>query len=330
MALYKTHPHAHGIHEPAIFATLKGIRAIKGSFGILFATALLQLLIFLFSGSIALLSDTIHNLGDAATAIPLWIAFRLGRKEPTKRFTYGLGRLEDLAGVFIVLIIPASAIAIAYESIGRLFHPRLIEHLEWVMAAAVIGFLGNEAVAVFRIRVGRDIGSAALVADGYHARADGFTSLAVLVGALGSWVGYPGSDPGAGLLIAAFILRIGWQSGKAVFARLLDGVDPAIVDEIRQAATDTEGVHEVSEVRVRWLGHRLLAEVNIAVPPEFSVEKGHEIANRVRHGLLHRLPYLANAIIHVDPIGASGEKHHQLKNHFSGNEPPDSQRPIPL
>ena len=319
MTANQLHPHTHGILEPEIFSTQKGIRAIQWSFLILFATALFQLLIFLFSGSIALLSDTIHNIGDAATAIPLWIAFYLGKRGPSERFTYGLGRLEDLAGVVIVLIIPASAIAAGYESIQRLLQPKPVDHLWLVMVAAVAGFLGNEAVAIFRIRVGREIGSAALVADGYHARADGFTSLAVFFGALGIGLGYPLADPVAGVLIAGVILRIGWMSGKAVFARLLDGVDPEIVDEIRHAVTDTEGVQAVSEVRVRWLGHRLLAEVNIAVPSEFSVEKGHQIANRVRHELLHHLPYLSNATIHVDPIGTSGEKHHRLANHFPGH-----------
>jgi cation diffusion facilitator family transporter len=320
MAANQTHSHAHGILEPRIFSTQAGIRVIQVSFGALLATSLFQFLIFLFSGSIALLSDTIHNIGDAATAIPLWFAFSFGRRRPTTRFTYGLGRLEDLAGLVIVLMIPASAVAAGYESIQRLFYPKPVENLWLVMGAAAAGFLGNEAVAVLRIRVGRKIGSAALVADGYHARADGFTSLAVLVGALGIRLGYPLADPIAGILIAATILRIGWLSGKTVLARLLDGVDPEIVDEIRRAATDADGVKEVSEVRVRWLGHRLLAEINIAVPPELSVEKGHEIANRARHELLHHLSYLTQATIHVDPIGASGEKHHKIANHFPGDE----------
>lgn len=317
----QTHPHIHGAFEPAIFDTQKGMRAVTVSFLVLSGTALFQLFIFSLSGSMALLSDTIHNIGDAATAIPLWIAFRLGKREPTKRFTYGLGRIEDLAGLAVVVAIPASAILAGYESIQRLFHPPLVTHLWAVAAAAVVGFLGNEAVAVFRIRVGREIGSAALVADGAHARADGFTSLGVLLGVLGVWLGFPLADPIVGLVIAVMILRLAWQSGKTVLARILDGVDPGVVDEIRRAVSHTDGVKEVSEVRVRWLGHRLHAEVNIAVLPELSVEAGHQIANRVRHELLHHLPYLSNATIHVDPLGASGEKHHQIADAFHSDSP---------
>ena len=201
----------HGVFEPGIFTTQKGIRAIQWSFLGLLATAVLQLVIAILSGSMALLSDTIHNFGDAGTSVPLWIAFRLARWEPTKRFTYGFGRIEDLAGVVIVLIITLSAIVAGWESIHRVLHPLPVRHLGAVMAASLIGFFGNEAVAGYRIRVGRVIGSAALVADGHHARVDGFTSLAVFAGAMGVWAGFPKADPLAGLLIAAAILRIAWK-----------------------------------------------------------------------------------------------------------------------
>jgi cation diffusion facilitator family transporter len=217
--------------------------------------------------------------------------------------------------VAIVLTILFSAIIAGYVSIDRLFHPQTVGHLWAVIIASVIGFLGNEAVAIFRIKVGKEIGSAALVADGYHARVDGLTSLAVLFGAVGVWLGYPLADPIVGLLITVAILRIVWESGKAVFTRLLDGIDPEVIDEIKHAVNHTQGVQDVTEVRVRWLGHRLHAEVNIAVSPEFSVEKGHEIAKEVQHQLLHHLRYLSNATIHVDPVNASGEKHHRITEH---------------
>jgi cation diffusion facilitator family transporter len=270
---------------------------------------------------VALLADTIHNFGDAATAIPLWIAFTLARRKPSKRFTYGYGRVEDLAGVAIVLTILFSAIVAGYESIDRLLHPRTVEYLWAVIAASVIGFLGNEAVAIFRIKVGKEIGSAALIADGYHARVDGLTSLAVLFGALGVWLGYPLADPIVGLAITAAILRIVWESSKTVFTRLLDGVDPEVIDEIKHAVNHTPGVRDITEVRVRWLGHRLHAEVNVAVSPELSVEKGHEIAMEARHQLLHHLRYLSNATIHVDPVKASGEEHHRVAEHVHGDLP---------
>lgn len=315
------HVHTHGPIDPSVFTTQRGIWAVKVSFLVLFATALFQVIVVLLSGSVALLADTIHNIGDAATAIPLWIAFTLARRKPSKRLTYGYGRVEDLAGVAIVLTIFFSAIAAGYESIDRLLHPRAIRFLWAVIAASVIGFLGNEAVALLRIKVGKEIGSTALIADGYHARVDGLTSLAVLFGALGVWIGFPLADPIVGLLITAVIFRIVWTSGKAVFTRLLDGIDPEVVDEIKHAIKHARGVHGVTEVRVRWLGHRLHAEVNVAVSPELSVERGHAIAKEVRHQLLHHLRYLSNATIHIDPVNASGEEHHRIAEHEHGDLP---------
>lgn len=321
---HDTHVHAHGTLDPSIFTTQRGIWAIKWSFFGLLATALFQVVIVLLSGSVALLADTIHNFGDAATAIPLWIAFTLARRKPSNRFTYGYSRIEDLAGVAIVLTILFSAIVTGYEAIDRFFHPQTVTYLWAVIVASVVGFLGNEWVAQFRIKVGNEIGSAALIADGHHARVDGLTSLAVLFVAVGVWLGYPLADPIAGLLITIAILRIVWESGKSVFTRMLDGVDPEVVDEIRHAANHTPGVRDVSEVRVRWLGHRLHAELNIAVSPEVSVEKGHEIATEVRHHLLHHVRYLSNATIHIDPVSASGEEHHRITEHTHDNLPAHS------
>lgn len=315
------HAHTHGAVDPSILSTQRGILAIKWSFVGLFATAIFQVVVVLLSGSVALLADTIHNVGDAATAVPLWVAFTLARRKPSKRFTYGLGRVEDLAGVTIVLIILLSALVAGYLSIDRFLHPQAVEYLWAVIIASVIGFLGNEAVAIFRIKVGKEIGSAALIADGYHAGVDGLTSLAVLFGAVGVWLGFPLADPIVGLVITAAILRIVWESGRAVFTRLLDGVDPEVLDEIKQAVRPIQGVHDVTEVRVRWLGHRLHAEINISVGPELSVEKGHEIAKEVRHQILHQVRYLSNATIHIDPLNASGEEHHGFGEHAHDNLP---------
>jgi cation diffusion facilitator family transporter len=288
------------------------------------ATALLQLVVVLMSGSVALLSDTIHNFGDAATAIPLWIAFALTRLGASRRFTFGYGRVEDLAGVVIVLIILFSAVVAGYQAVERLINPQPVGFLWAVAAASLVGFMGNEAVAVFRIRVGREIGSAALVADGYHARTDGWTSLAVLLGAVGVWLGYPLADPIVGLLIAAAILVIVWQSGKAVFTRLLDGVEPEAIEEIRHTASRVPGVEDVSEVRARWLGHRLHAEVNVAVDPDLSVAEGHAIARELNHRLLHHLSYLSGAVIHVDPVQEAGEEHHRVAAHSHDGLPTHS------
>lgn len=321
---HEEHDHTHGAVDPSLFTTGRGKWAVKWSFAGLFATALFQAVIVLASGSVALLADTIHNIGDAATAVPLWIAFRLAQEKPSNRFTYGYGRVEDLAGVLIVFIILFSAVVAAYESIDRFIHPQKVTHLGWVIAAAVIGFLGNEAVALFRIKIGKEIGSAALIADGYHARVDGLTSLAVLFGAVGVWIGYPLADPIVGLIITVAILKIVWGSGKFIFTRLLDGIDPEVVDEVRHAVNHVKGVSGVSEVRVRWSGHRMHAELNIAVDPGRSVEEGHAIASEVRHQLLHHLQYLSNATIHVDPANASGECHHCVDNHTHDDLPAHS------
>src|SRR5215211_7468059 len=318
------HGHTHGAVDPSIATSQRGIWAVKWSFVALFVTALLQLAVVLLSGSVALLSDTIHNFGDAATAIPLGIAFALTRLGASRRFTFGYGRAEDLAGVIVVLIILFSAVVAGYQAVERLIDPQPIGMLWAVAMAALVGFAGNEAVAVFRIRVGREIGSVALVADGYHARTDGWTSLAVLAGAVGVWLGYPLADPIVGLLIAAAILVIVWQSGKAVFTRLLDGVEPETVEEIRHAACEVDGVEDVSEVRARWLGHRLHAEVNVAVAPELSVAEGHAIAREVNHRLLHQLGYLDGAVIHVDPVQEAGEEHHRIPAHSHDGLPTHS------
>ncbi len=297
----ESHGHNHARIDPSIATSNRGIWAVRWSFIGLFITAAIQLAVVIFSNSVGLLADTIHNFGDAATAIPLGIAFLFARKKPSARFTYGYGRVEDVAGVLVVLTIFVSAAVAAYESVQRLIHPQKVEHLAAVAVAAVIGFLGNEAVAIFRIRVGKEIGSAALIADGYHARTDGWTSLAVLFGALGVWLGYPKADAVIGVLITIAILVLVWRSAKDVFARALDGIEPDVVSEIHHAAAHVAGVREVTEVRARWLGHQLLAEVNVAVEPTLNVEQGHAIGADVHRRLMAHLPFLARAIVHVDP-----------------------------
>jgi len=320
----KVHDHTHGVTDPLILTTERGIWAVKWSFVGLILTAVLQVGIVYISGSVALFADTIHNIGDAATAVPLWFAFQLARRKPSKHFTYGYGRVEDLAGVSIILMILFSAVVAGYESIQRIFQPQEVRYLWAVVLASLFGFLGNEAVALFRIKVGKEINSTALVADGYHARVDGLTSLAVLFGAVGVWLGFPLADPIVGLLITIVILKIVWDSGKSVFKRMLDGVDPEVVDEIRDTAQKTPGVREVTEVRVRWLGHRLHAELNIAVASEITVEAGHKIASEIHHELLHRLRYLSGATIHIDPETASGPEKHHVKNHEHDDLPTHS------
>jgi cation diffusion facilitator family transporter len=291
------HGHTHGVIDPSIASSERGVWAIKWSFVVLAITAALQLIVVFASGSVALLADTIHNIGDATTAIPLWIAFVLARRKPSKTFTYGLGRVEDLAGILIVLIILFSAVVAGYQAISRLLHPEPVQQLGWLAAAGVIGFLGNEIVAILRIRIGRQMNSAALIADGYHARTDGFTSLAVVLGAAGVWLGYPLADPIIGLLITVAIFGIVWQSSRAVITRMLDGVDPAVIEEIQHAAAHVPGINQVLDTKARWLGHDLHADVTIAVDESLPLIEANSIAAALRNELQEHLPALAVANI---------------------------------
>ncbi len=310
-----SHTHTHGVVDSALAGTARGVWALKWSFAGLLATALFQAAIVALTGSVALLADTIHNVADAATAIPLWIAFACARLRPTRRFPYGLGRVEDLAGAAVVLVILLSALVAGYEAVLRLVRPQPVAYLGAVAVASIIGFLGNEAVALFRIKVGREIGSAALVADGYHARADGVTSLAVLVGAVGVWLGYPLADPVVGLGITVAILVIVWQSARGVFTRMLDGVDPEVLEAAEHAAQHVPGVRDVAGARARWSGHRLHLELDVAVDPGVSVTEGHGIAKEVRHQILHQVPHVSWVTVHVDPVTELGERFHAIEGH---------------
>jgi cation diffusion facilitator family transporter len=290
--------------DDALEANAAGRRAVLLSLAILAVTAALQGGVVLLSGSVALLGDTLHNVADALTAVPLLVAFRLARRPADDRYTYGYGRAEDLAGLFVVLMIALSSVLAGYEAIRRLLDPQPVGHLWAVAAAALVGFAGNEWVAQYRIRVGRRIGSAALVADGLHARTDGFTSLAVLVGAAGVALGWRQADPVVGLLITVAILGVLRSAAKQVLARLMDAVDPGLVDLARLAVAGVEGVRAVDDLRIRWIGHSLRAEVEIAVDPELSLAQAHEVAHHAERHLLADVRRLTTAIVHAGPAGA--------------------------
>ncbi|MBP2451398.1 cation diffusion facilitator family transporter [Mycolicibacterium lutetiense] len=297
-------PHSHDSADSvdsALESSAAGIRAVKFSLLVLGVTAIAQIVIVVISGSIALAADTIHNFSDALTAVPLWIAFALGVKAATRRYTYGYGRAEDLAGVFVVAMIALSAIIAGYEAVLRLIHPQPIDHLGWVAAAGVIGFIGNEWVALYRIRVGRRIGSAALVADGLHARTDGSTSLAVVLGTGGVALGFPLADPIIGLVITVAIIAVLRTAARDVFRRLMDGVDPAFVDAAERSLAALAGVRGVRSVRMRWIGHRLHADAELDIDPALTLVQAHRIAHDAEHDLIHVLPKLTTALIHAYP-----------------------------
>ncbi|MFJ1601396.1 cation diffusion facilitator family transporter [Streptomyces sp. NPDC088261] len=313
-------PHSHHSGDKvdsALESSARGMRALWISLAVLGVTAAAQAVVVVLSGSVALLGDTVHNAADALTALPLGIAFVLGRRAADRRFTYGYGRAEDLAGIVIVLTIAASAVLAAWTAVDRLVNPRELSHLPAVAAAAVVGFLGNEWVARYRVRVGREIGSAALVADGLHARTDGFTSLAVLLGAGGAALGWRLADPVVGLAITAALLLVLRDAGREVFRRVMDAVDPALVDTAEQALVRVPGVRSVGELRMRWIGHRLRAEVAIVVDPDLTVRAAHQVAVEAEHALLHAVPKLAAALVHADPAPAPGtpDPHLALAHH---------------
>ncbi|MET7324188.1 cation diffusion facilitator family transporter [Streptomyces sp. NPDC005549] len=303
-------PHSHESADkldPALESSARGLRALWVSLAVLGATALAQAAVVVVSGSVALLGDTVHNTADALTAVPLGIAFVLGRRAATRRFTYGYGRAEDLAGVVIVLTITASAVFAAWTAVDRLLDPRPVAHVPAVAAAALVGFAGNEWVARHRIRVGREIGSAALVADGLHARTDGYTSLAVLLGAGGAALDWQLADPVVGLAITAAIVLVLRDAASEVFRRLMDAVDPALVDRAERVLDGVPGVRGVGELRLRWIGHRLRAEVALVVDGEATVREAHRIAVAAEHALLHAVPRLTAALVHADPAPSPGE-----------------------
>ncbi len=279
----------------------EGIRALWWSLALLGVTAVVQAVVVVLSGSVALLGDTVHNVADALTAVPLGVAFVIGRRAPTRRYTYGYGRAEDVAGIVVVLVIAGSAVVAGWEAVDRLLHPQPVTHLLVVAVAGLVGFLGNEAVATYRIRVGRRIGSAALVADGLHARTDGLTSLAVVVGAGGVALGWAWADPVVGLLITLAILLVLRDAAREVHHRLMDAVDPGLVDDAEAALAAVPGVRAVGGVRMRWIGHQLRAETDVVVAPELTVVQAHAIAVDAEHALLHAVPRLVGATVHTDP-----------------------------
>jgi len=305
----RPHSHDNGI-DAALESSAEGLRTLWISLAGLAVTAGAQAVVVGLSGSVALLGDTLHNCADALTAVPLGVAFVIGRRRPTRRYTYGYGRAEDLAGVAIIAVIAISCAAAAFAAVQHLLHPRPVTHLSAVAIAAVLGFAGNELVARYRIRTGRRIGSVALVADGQHARADGFTSLAVLAGAGGMAIGWTWADPVIGLLITLAILAVGWQAARDIGRRLMDSVDPALTDQAEATLRATPGVLDARQVRLRWVGRTLRAECEILVDPDCSIIQAHDVAVGAEHALIHAIPRLAAAIVHADPL--DGTDHHAL------------------
>ncbi len=326
-AVFRPHSHDAGDKvDSALAASAEGMRALKISLAGLAVTAAIELAVVLASGSVALLADTIHNFADALTAVPIGIAFIAGRRAANRRYNYGYGRGEDIAGLFVLLVMTASSLLAAYEAVDRLVSPRSLDNVAWVAAAGLIGFIGNEWVAAYRIRVGRRIGSAALIADGLHARTDGLTSLAVVIGAAGVAAGWQPADPITGLVISVAIFGVLRQAAREVYGRIMDRVDEQVVLAAEQVARQVPGVVALDRLRMRWVGHDLLAEVEISADTSLSLIEAHGIAEAVRHQLLHQVRRLADATVHVSPRpDAHIDPHHQTSHHFTARSRPAAQ-----
>lgn len=296
-------PHSHDaqavIQQTAEEARGMGIRTAWIGLAGMMVTAVLQVFIVAISGSMALLADTVHNFGHAVTTIPLVIAFKLGARAPNLRFPYGYRRAEDIVGIFIALIIFVTAAYIVYESIDALVNPRDLSNLGWVFAAGVVGFVGNELVAVYRIRGGKRIGSAALIAEGQHARADGFTSLAVVVGAVLAWMGFPQADPIVGIFIAVVIFGIMISSLKAILHRLMDGVENGVVERITKTISEVEGVVSAKQAKARWSGHRLLVDAVVELDADLPIGSSQRIVEDIKAAVKRGVPNVEDTLVEV-------------------------------
>lgn len=320
------HGHEHGRVDADLYGDQAGLRAVQISTAGMLLVSLIQLAIAIIGGSAGLFADALHNLGDVLTTVALWIAFIISRRAANRRYTYGYYRAEDLAGIFIVLVIIASAVAGAVESIQKLSSGNVPTQLYLSMAAAIVGCVGNEIMAQYKIAVGRRIHSVPLVADGQHSRIDGLTSLAALVGLIGVRLGWPLADPIAGLLITLVIISVVYSTSRSVIQRLLDAVDPHVVPGIIDTASRVDGVAAVSEVRARWVGHTLHIAMNIEVDPQLTLLKAHEIAEQVRHRLFHDIQGVSEVIIHTDPSGDDGSYHQTMAHHLQAARKPIVER----
>src|SRR5438309_10672406 len=267
------HGHEHGRVDADLYGNEVGLRAVQISTAGMLLVAVIQFAIATIGGSAGLFADALHNLGDVLTTVALWIAFVIARRAANQRYTYGYYRAEDLAGVFIVLVIIASAVAGAVESILKLTSGSVPTQLPLSMAAALVGVAGNELLAQYKISVGKRINSVPLIADGQHSRIDGLTSLAAFIGLVGVRLGLPIADPIAGIVITIVIVTVVFSTSRSVLQRLLDAVDPRVVPSIINTAKEVPGVEEVTDVRARWIGHTMHVVMNIEVDAELTLAK---------------------------------------------------------
>jgi cation diffusion facilitator family transporter len=310
------HEHTHAVIDHDLLTHRRAVRAIWVSVAGLGATAALQLIIVMISGSAALYADALHNLGDVLGTGSLWVALRMSRRAASDEFPYGWGRAEDLAGLLIVLAIAVSAGLAGWDSITALLgEGHEVTNLGLAFTAALVGVIGNEGVALYKIRVGRQINSIALVADGQHARTDGLASAAAALGITGVWLGFPLTDPLAGLAITLAIVWILVGVGRDVLRRLMDAVEPELLPRIRQIVATVDGVEDVHDIRARYVGRSLAVQLNAEASPVLTLRDAHDLGEKIRHRLVHEIPQIIAVDVHLDPAG-DPTAHHETAPHF--------------
>lgn len=313
------HVHDHSAVDGELISNRRALRAVKVSALGLGATAVLQFAIVAISGSVALLSDALHNIGDVAGTLTLLVAFTIARRPSSDTYPFGWRRAEDLGGLVIVLAIAVSAGLAGWESIRALLGEHSVTNTGWAFAAAVAGIVGNEAVAVYKIRVGKEIDSPALIADGQHARTDGLASAGAAVGVAGAWIGLPVLDPLAGLAITVAIVWILFDVGRSVLRRLLDAIEPDVVAHMHEVAAAVDGVEGVHDLKARRAGRVLLVQLHVDLPPDLPLRDAHAIAEQVRHEIMHHDAQVASVQIHLDPAGEHDEAHRETAHHVRGD-----------
>jgi cation diffusion facilitator family transporter len=264
-------------------------RAIAVSAIGLAATGLAELLLAVLTGSVGLLGDAIHNLSDVSTSAVVFLGFRLSRKEPTERYPYGLDRAEDLAGIGIAVVIWVSAAFAGYESIRKLVDHGATSHVTLGIAGAILGIIGNQVVARYKLVVGRRIRSATLVADARHSWLDALSSAGALVGLIAVALGFRLGDPIAGLAVTLFICHVGYEVTRDVVQRLADGVDPVVITSAETAAGSVDGVIH-AHARARWTGRTLRVEVEGWVDPGLTVSSADALGQHVARAVAAELP----------------------------------------
>lgn len=294
--------HSHGAYD-----NRDAVRAVIISAVVLGAAAVVEILAAVVSGSASVLADGLHNSGDVLTTFVLLGAFALARRPATRRFPSGYGRIEDIATLIIVVVIVTTAAVAAVESVRKLIHPEAYTNIPFSLFAAAVGIVANLSVSEYKVRVGRGVGSTALEADGVHSRVDALVSAGAFAGIGLAGMGLRLADPVAGLVITLAILYILVGTLRKLVLRMMDAVDPDVIDELSAAAMKADGVLGVHDVRARWVGRELVVVMHVDADADLSLKDAHEIGVRVGHEVAHAVPE-ARVDVHMDP-GIEAHEH---------------------